>query len=236
MLHEMRSDDSRFDQYVKQHQLEAKETDWLTAKDTKDETVIGAIAQRLFSAAQRQSAYGYVVVNNVYVLYKLAGISKSIIPTCEQIRADIAKGYQKELAERQLRAAVTQARVEVLTKKMALGDVAQKMNMRVIKTPLIKQGSDVEGLDKGNETAKRMFILTDGAQLLRHSYKGNEYLVQLVGSEGTSDAEFAQAACSLAGHEKQAQRGPAMNSFIASLYRNAKIDINKNAFTSKKMS
>lgn len=237
MLHGARVDDSLFDQYVKQQKLEAKETEWLSPQGSGSghEGLMDTLAQRIFSQSQRQSSYGYVVVDNNYVLYKRTGVSKSFIPTFEQVKQDVTKQYQNNKSEKMMRDLITKTRSDVLTKKTPLFDAAQKVNMRIIKTGLIKKGAEIEGIERGNELAQKMFDLTDGSQLLRHAHKKNEYLVQVIGYEKASPADFEQEKGKLLDQERNKQRGGAVNGFIASLHRTAKIEVSQGVLNSRKM-
>jgi peptidyl-prolyl cis-trans isomerase D len=226
MIHMVKTDDKVVDKFVKDHNLEGKESDWLSAKDTKTEGLTGKLAQKVFTI-KRQINYGYFVHDKAYVIYKLSDEAKSLIPKLDDISKDVIKDFQSEEAEKLSKETVKKIRADILAKKKTLQDVAKEKNVRFIKTEKISKGDSIEGIDKENTLVAKFKILTDKSQILYHSYKQDRYLVQLLDSDQFDPAGFEKRKDSILKNEKYKGQSNVTTSFVASLRRNAKIEVDQ---------
>lgn len=230
MMHNAINDSAVFGQFVQAHKFEGKDTDWLTAQDANSEKdkVLSVLAQKLFAPSKRMQSCGYFVVEGKYVLYQLTDLEKSVVPSLEKARNHVLKDYQEAEASRALDKMVGQVKAEVLDKKSTLEEAAATFGLKVIKTGIVaKDDKPWEGLDKDNMVSKRAFVLSDMRQVLQHYHDKDFYLVQLREVAPASNEEFTAKKSEMI--KKQKLNGPStqVGAFIASLQRNAKININE---------
>jgi peptidyl-prolyl cis-trans isomerase D len=224
MIHEARQDESRFNTFVKDLHLDGQESEWLTAKAMEQQGLMGMLAQRLFGSYKKQTNLGYFMIDNTCVLYRLTGEQKSVIPTFNEVRQDVVHAYQAQRADDRMKEMVHKIRVDILAHKATLPALAEQFRLKYITTGLVKPGDALEGIDHDSGLGTRVFVLTDKSQLLYQEQKEHGYLVQLLESEPYNQGEYEKVKGSLTKTEMAQNRGRAINSFIASLQRNAKIE------------
>ena len=227
MMHDARNDVATLEAFVKQRHFEEKESAWLTVKDGSKSDLQGMLAQKIFASVKRQQTYGYFIVEDKYVIYLLSGTEKSFIPLLDQIKDVVTVDYKKQQTENSISKVVLQIKTDVLHKKMPLAAAVAKFNLGVNQTALMLRTDELAGVEKGNQLVNKMFILSDRAQILQYRHDQDYYLAQLIESAPFVPQEFDQEKVKIA--QKQKTNGMRMYSgaFIASLQRNAKIDVDK---------
>ncbi len=232
MVHNARADVGALEAFVKQHQFEEKESDWLTTADGGKSDIKGMLAQKIFASVKKQQTYGYFMLENKYIIYLLAGTEKSAIPSLEQIKGAVVSDYREHQTESNMRKVVLQMKTDVFTKKMPLAAVAEKYNVKITKTGLISYSeAAVEGIEKENQLTHKLFNLSDVSQVLQHHHKRDYYLAQLIESAPFTAQEFEKEKNSIAKNLKMSGNRMYAGAFIASLQRTAKIEVDKKMIT-----
>ena len=228
MMHNARADVAALESFVKQHQFEEKESEWLTAKDAGKSDQKGMLAQKIFAAVKKQQTYGYFMFEKNYIIYLLSGTEKSVIPTIEQVKEAVTSDYQERQAEKNMNKMLLQIKTDVLSKKMRLEAVAEKYSIKVTKPGLILYSeAEIPGIDKENQLKHKVFALSDSSQILQHRHNQDCYLAQLLESDVLVPQEFDKEKDKIAKNQKISGQRMYTGAFIASLQRTAKIDVDK---------
>lgn len=223
-----RDDQQLATQFATGMNLKAVETTWLTDSDTKTETdsVESLLGKKLFGKNKQAGQVGYFPFESKYVLYQLVQVQKSIIQPLNAIKAQVTKDYYQDVAEEKASAILKDLKADLLDKKLTLAQAAQRFGGALHTTGLLKSGAKIEGLEHSGNLNAHIFELVDGAQVLAHMAKAHSYVVQLDGIEH-KPAQDDQALAKIIKQEKFRGGSLEMGAFIASLERNAKIEINK---------
>ncbi len=227
MMHKAREDATALDSFAKAHSLQAKETDWLAEKDITDADIMGQISQRLFSTKKQERAMGHFKTTGNYVIYKLIDTQKSYVPDFVAVKDTVLKNYYKNQATQLQRKAVSQIKMDILNSQTTLKDAATRIGIKVIETGLIQKGDTVKGFDEKMPLMSKLFVLTDKKQVLQDMYENDYYLVTLKDVQHDDEQRFEDKKEDIKNKEKLKEARKHTNAFIASLLRNAKIDMDR---------
>lgn len=227
LMRAAREDDKAIDQFAQEHKLNMKETDWVAEDASKEPGITGLITKRLFSQQKQQNLAGYFLDQDLYVIYKLSDSEKSYIPLLKDVRAKVLSDYYKEKAEKLAKGALKDSRAAVLSKKATLQDLAEKYKATLITTQKVKKGGAMTELAGDGALREKLFTLTDMAQILEYAHKDVFYLAQLKTSEAVEGESFDKEHEKIIKQEKYKANSLHMGAFIASLHRNAKIEIDQ---------
>jgi len=227
MMHKAREEASALDGFAKEHSLQGNETDWLAEKDITDADVLGQIAQRMFSTKKQERALGYFKTTGKYVIYKLIDTQKSYLPDFAAVKDIVLRDYYKNRATQLQRKAVSQIKAEILNSQTTLKDAAIREGIKVVETGFIKKGDKVQGFDEKMPLINKMFVLSDKKQVLQDVYENDYYLVTLKAVLAEDMQLFESKKDDIKNKESLKESRKHANAFIASLLRNAKIDMDK---------
>ncbi len=223
-----REDKNAIVNFAKKNNVSLQTTPWLIEHDNKLKgSVLNTLSEKIFSQQKRQSSAGYFSHHGSYVLYELVGIKKSALPALADVRGEVEKDYVQETAQKLARVVVKDARIALLENKTDLEAVAKANGGHVIiiadakKSDAIKSISDAPGLKD------QLFTLSDKGQVLSYNEKNTYFLAQLTDTIKADNAEFEKDRLKIAGSLKYNAETQLASAFIASLYRNAKIEVNR---------
>ena len=226
MMHGAKTDITVLHNFVQQAHFSDQETDWLSSNDVRDGDLAGMLAQRAFGKGKRISPFGFFMLKDEYVIYKLGDTKKSDIPALSAIKETVIKDYQNNKAQKHIKEAVTRIKAGVLNQGVALDVQAEQEGAVIIQTGMITAKDDVKGLEKPLIT--RLFVLSDKAQVLEYRQGEDYYVAQLVGEGEVKAEDFEKTRASLLKDGKMRATKDMPTAFIASLHRIAKIEIDKN--------
>ncbi len=227
MMHKAREDASILDVFAKEHSLQSKETDWLAEKDITEADILGQIAQRMFSAKKQERELGYFKTTGKYVIYRLIDAQKSYLPDFSTVKDIVLKDYYKNRATQLQRKAVSQIKADILNSQTTLKDAATRNGIKVIETGFVKKSDKIQGFDEKMPLLSKMFIISDKKQVLQDSYNNDYYLVTLKAIQYDDTQRFEDKKDDIKNKENMKESRKHTNAFIASLLRNAKIDMDK---------
>lgn len=225
LMRAAREDGKALEAFTKEHTLKMKETGWISENDSKKANVEALLAKRLFSKNKQHSNMGYFVNGDSYVIYRLSGTEKSYIPSLKNINSKVLADYYEDKAEKIAKNTLKEARTAILSKKTTLQDVVRKYKGTMITTDEAKKGAKIKELSQDGALQEKLFGLTSPDQVLEYSHKDVVYLAQLKDSQSAQADSFEQEYPKIIKQEKYKSNSLLMGAFIASLHRNAKIEI-----------
>ncbi len=193
------------------------------------------MAQRLFSTKKQERARGYFKTTGKYVLYQVTEHKKSFLPNFSDVKNAVLNDFFKEQAKQLQRKTVSQIKNDILNSKITLKDAATRKGFKVIDTGFVKKGDKIQGLDPKMPLLNKIFVLSDyNNQVLQDLCEDDYYLVVLKDTQKTEASKLEEAKSEILNKEKLKESRKMTQAFIASLLRNAKIDIDKKALSMHK--
>jgi peptidyl-prolyl cis-trans isomerase D len=227
LMRTMREEPAAFDQFIQKYGLKVNETDWISDTDTKESGFDGELAKRLFSPYKRQSSVGYFVNEEKYVIYQLAGVEKSYIPAFEKVKDTILKEYYDDKAESLAKNTIKDIRTSLLSKKMTIEQVADKYKTPIVTTKKTKKGEIIPEIKADRGFQEKLYLLSDPSQVMEHQFMESFYIAQVKDITPLAGVTLAQEQFKIIKQEKNKTDMLFSSAFIASLYRNAKIEIDR---------
>jgi hypothetical protein len=219
--------------FINEHQLKEEQTPYLTEEDTKGESTINMVARHLFSSDKRQNTMGYIVNKDTYIIYNLVETQKSYIPTLEQIKEKVVADYYQNKAEERAKKTLKELKGMLLEKKMTLGQVASKYGMPLVTTKKTTLKAGISELGQSKNLQGVFFTLDDQAEVLQVRQQDDYYLVQLKDMTVKQDQQIDNDLAKTIDQEKYKSGTMVMSAFIASLHRNAKIEIDQKVLSAR---
>jgi|GEM_PF-1170732 len=230
IVRKSRSDENAINDFVKENKLKATQTDWLTADQGTGYEIEAVLVQRVFSEDKRSKKYGYFVHQGKHVLYVINDVQKSFIPKFEKAEKEIAKDYYSEQGEKTMEEAIQQARVKVLD-GVDFKKVCDEFGVKLVTTKKVKSDESIDEFKDIESLSKKAHGISDVKQVLVYQHEKDAYLIQLVNKEAGSQDEYAKNKELLVKDHEVSKKQLYFEAFIASLRRNAKIEIYKNMVT-----
>lgn len=222
-----RTNSDIFEKFAKDNALTAVDTEWLTQADAQGYEFSNMVAQKLFAGTgkARAKSNGYFVHQGKHVLYSMTSKEESVIPEFVSVKERIEKDWFEQQAKKLRKDLAISLKRDLLAKKTSLEEAGKKYNFSLLTTGLVAVDESIDGLKDAGSIVSEAFSLSDPSQLLEHKHESNLYLVQLVASE-PGEAKIDASADSL-GAEQKRRKQRSLDGFIASLRRNAKIEIDE---------
>ncbi len=224
LVRSAREDTKTLDAFVQKNNLKAQETAWLSDKNTSGNEVEELLVRKLFSPHAKQSSTGYFSHKNQYVIYRLAGVEKSVIPSFDKVKDTLVNDYINEKAESLARNTMKSLRADILSKKITLEAAAQKYGATVTTTKKASRANELSELASDGTIREKLFNLTDSMQILESAGKNVYYLAHIKDADPIQNETFERERGQIIKQEKNKSQQLYRMAFIASLYRNAKIE------------
>ncbi len=232
MMHNARTDVSMLDAFVKKNLLEEKASEWLTQKDGAHDNLNGMLAQKVFASIKKQQQCGYFMHEKKYVVFLLAETQKSIIPGIDEVKESVISDYKKQQAENNSNKLILQIKADVLNKKNTLDRIAEKYDLKIVKTDMVSPvDKEIEGIKNSGQLVNKLFVLSDQSQILQYSNDHDCYLAQLIDKESVVSDDFEKEKDKIAQNKKTSEKTMLSGTFIASLQRIATIEVDKKVLT-----
>lgn len=226
----VKTDESVLQEFVASNRLKEVETDWLTQNHQADKKSIESeLAKKIF--AKTQSGFGFIQYENNFILFKVGKIQASEIPPFSQVKDEVTDAFYKTKGQDLLKSTLRNAKTSLLNKTQTPEELSKKMDADLITTGLISQGknkgTDIKELKHIAGLKPRIFVLSSPEQVLSYNFKDQYLLVKLQESIPAPEGAFEQKRDEIIKKEKMKGAMLTTDAFIASLYRNAKIDFDE---------
>jgi len=228
-----RTDKEIFEKFARVNNFKVIETDWLTKDDAKGYELLDMLAQRMFSGdAKKALSYGYFVHKGKHVLYKETAKEESYIPSFNMVEIKVKEDWYERKAQEAQQKEVKKLRVELFSPGVTFDQTAQNHGFTIVTTPLVESSDKVESLKEAGNIVQEAFALTDPSQLLVHKHKREYYFVKFVESHPIQSEEPTSEKDVMLQTQKNTEKQRCLAGFIASLQRNARIDIREDILAS----
>jgi len=230
VLHKAKTDPQVLKQFAKKNNIEQQETEKLDKSMIEGQENINMLAKKLFSVHSQQSKYGYFYDNGKYVIYQHTQTQQSFIQKFDDFQEKILDHYYTIKAKDLIKKAVKAARNTVFNKKTTLEKYAKDHGLTFVQSQSISSNETIPDLSETGGLLKKMFsTLSDPSQLLQYRHKKQFYVAQLQNIQLPDIKLFDATKLSEKSTDDKFQNSHLQTgAFIASLQRNAKIEVNKN--------
>ena len=227
VLHAAKTDQTIYEKFATDNNLTGADTGWKVKAADAGSELLNVLMQKLFAKQIGFRRGGYFVHRGKHILYQLTEKLESSLPKLEKVKDEVKKDWYKQKAEKQQRELVTTLKQQLLDKKSTLEQVSKKQNLIMITTELVGLREEVKSLKDSGGLVEKAFVLTDPTQVFVHKHDSSYYLVQLLKQE--TSTEKAKSDTEDSGQKfRTEQKRRYLDAFIASLFRNARIETNEN--------
>lgn len=227
LMRQARDDVKAVDAFITQYNLQTQKTAMLDQASSDTKGLDGALATRLFSKHKAHKAQGYFQNEDQYVLYKMDQVKPSYIAMLADIKETVRQDFIKMKADTLAQNAVKNVKAQILEKKKTLEDIAKDFGISISSLDHVKETKAPASLPFEAAIYPNLFHLVTPAMVLSHQDKDAYVIVQLK-DMGTVDEKIAKDEIDkIIKQEKYKNSTTQIQAFIASLHRNAKIDIDK---------
>lgn len=225
MLHTARTNPDYLEQFAQDYHLVKKESDWLSPVKVKNDLDLeSALTQKIFTGS-KTNKIGFFAHEDANIIYSIIDTKESYIKAFDTVKESVKEKYLKTLAKDLAQSTIKQIKTDCFQKKMSLLDAAQQHQ---VKTTLLEKKTKDSSLDlfKGKSVKNQIFALSDSCQILQYKEDDSIYLIQLEKTEEAKEKKNLETeAKDILKKEKIKNSRMQSASFIASLERNAKIEI-----------
>ena len=224
VLYESKKDKNALNEFVKKNSLKAEQTGLLVKQDAVGAKLENVLAEKAFTAGKKANVQGYFPHEKSQILYQLLVVELSLIPKFDDVEKEIVQDYYQDSAKKDMRAALKKAQLELLSNKASTDTIAKDMGLKLINTDMVGKYGEIKDLKSGRDLLQRAFILEDKSEVLRLKQGLDSYLVKLIDTQKVEDGDIKTVRDELLKDEKTELNNQYLESFIASLWRNAKIE------------
>lgn len=229
LVRNAKNDEAFVNDFVSTNKLEEKRTDWLSNSQANEKSLEAELIKKMFT--RNQSGFSFIQYENSFVLFKVADLQPSEIPSFEKIKDSVTEDFFQNRGLDLLKNSLRQAKAELLNKTATPEELANKVDARFISTGLISQGANsgttVKELKHIPGLKPRIFTLTSPEQVFSYQHQDDHLLVQVQEVVPSKDVTFDQERAKFIKKEKMKGSASIADAFIASLYRNAKIEFDE---------
>lgn len=224
-----KTDESVLAEFVQSNRLDEQETGWISSQDVSEKTVEAELAKRIFG--KNRTTYGFIPYEENFVFFQVSATQASEVPPFNDVKNEVTDAFYNERGQDLLKASLRQAKSELLNKTATPEELAEKLDAQLVQTGLVSlgtnKGTDINKLKHIAGLKQRLFVLTDPAQVLNYTHKDEYLIVQLSEVVPSQDESFEQERAKIIKKEKMKSSSHISDAFIASLYRNAKIEFDE---------
>lgn len=227
MVRAAKEDASVVDRFIAKHGLEGKTGPLMVEGDReiKPASFDALLSNALFSKQRKESPIGYFMHEKEFVLYKKIESEKSYVPALDAIKQSVTNDYYKQKGVELQAKELVSAKKDLLIKKTTLQEVAKAYSGKVVDIPLHKKMPHIKELGNSGLRGETLFTLSDTAQVLLIVSPQLTILAQCTAFSPQKTEELEKLRLAARKKEKNITESMNLSAFIASLNRNAKIEI-----------
>lgn len=225
MLHTARTNPDYLEEFAQDYHLVKQESNWLSPAKMKNVLDFEeALTQKIFGES-KTSKIGFFVHEDAHIIYRITDAKESFVKKFDDVKGSVREKFQKTLAKDLAQSIIKKIKSDCFHNKQSLAGAAQQHQVKTIRFENKTKDSSFD-LFKGKSVKSQLFSLSDSCQILQYKEDDSIYLIQLEKAETSKDKNGLEAeAKEILKKEKNKNSRMQSASFIASLERNAKIEI-----------
>jgi peptidyl-prolyl cis-trans isomerase D len=223
-----REDKDIFDKFSKENKLETKQTGWLIDSEIKGYELSDVIKKKIFATRYKRNTGGYFVHQGKHILYQVTDVVKSSIPSFEAVRDAVRKDWYEQKAEK-----LQEKMAQNIKKELFAASGVEKFGFSAIKTPLIDINGKIDSIENSENLVQEAFSLMDPRQVLEHRRDTTYYIISLLNQTKSEVPRLAEEKKNLLNAEEMRIKRLNSDGFIASLQRDATINVRGEMFEEK---
>ncbi|HBS48176.1 TPA: hypothetical protein DEO28_03770 [Candidatus Dependentiae bacterium] len=226
LIRNAREESQVLDRFMKEKGLQFKKTEFLTENEKPADKLETTLIQKIFAKKSAENNFGYFEYNNAFVLYREAARKAKTVLSLSSVRPQVEQDCCKDAGKNKQAELAATIKKQILDHKGSLIDFQKIYGLQLINTGLVKRDSKVK-FEEFEPLLGKAFELSDKGQILELNNKNDIYLVQIENMSVPSIEMIDREIEKIARSEKESGKATFMNSFVASLLRNAKIEKNE---------
>ena len=228
LMHKARTDQTQFAAFADEHNLKTKTSNWLSASMAGEAGLDRLLAGKMFGAnngSKRSRKHGYFMHDGSYVIYNEVAREKSFIKKFADVKDKVNERYTTSQANDAIRSEAKKIKTSFFHKNIPLTQAAKEHKSFTLKN--VDKNSSIREFKNTKNMADILARVSDASQILQHKEGKNIYLIQLSKeSAPKTDKNIQEATSKIIIAEKSKNSYLQSTAFIASLQRNAKIEVN----------
>lgn len=190
---------------------------------TKNDTLLG---QELFGL--KKGEYGFFVENETGIAVLLTKIVERNLPEFSSIKDVVKDDLCEERAYNAMIDTVQQAK-DAAAAGSDFSSIAKEFNASLYNTGMIEPGDNkkIQELDKKGFPIRTMLGLDKEGSILVHNGEGISFLIKLDALEDYNEQDLLDVQKEVKSHAAPSRMKAQVESFVASLHRNATIETNE---------
>jgi peptidyl-prolyl cis-trans isomerase D len=226
-----KKDPKALDAFAAEHKLSWKETALMSPNDISNaKDGLSGLVRALFARSNKEGTVASLVESDVAMVYHITQVKKTMVPSFDDARDFVKADLIDDLTRKELKKRAQDGHAALLAGEK-IDALAHSKGYALKKTEGLTQESAQKVLKDMGEIADKLILLADESQALRYNDGKNYYLAQLVSVEKHANID-SEAAQELRATILEDQKSAYLESFIASLERNAKIVTNETIISS----
>jgi parvulin-like peptidyl-prolyl isomerase len=222
-----------FFKFVQKLQLK-EESLGLVSADIKQEGPAGAIIRSIFAGNKQDKVFGYLPYENKYLIYHQSAIEKSYIPALENIKVPLHHAYVSERAETLIKEKLHDTRAALLSKKLTMNQLKETPGVSLMATDFAIKPSELKQAGDDRMLKEKLFTLSDLHHVLQYEQNGHFCLARVVEMKPKTVNLLQTEELKIIKQEKYKSASQQVGAFIASLNKNAKIEVDKKMLSSQR--
>ena len=215
-----------FDLFAKEKGLRSLKTEFLAAVDGRGNSLESLIAQKMFDKNKEERSKGYFEHNKNFILYREVARKERAILSFDLLKSKLEQDFYNIDAKRKLAEFATKAQADILSGKATMASLQKEFNLKLVNSGLLTKDNASKNPNFASLQAGA-FNLSNKNQALIID-KGNDLCIIQLESLIEPKAEDVQREVQkMQNSENDRNKALFVNSFIASLLRNAKIEKNE---------
>lgn len=226
MLHKARTDKKQIESFASEHKLKANTSDWISASMAGEAGFERVLAGKLFSKGKKHGRkHGYFMHDGSYVIYQEVAREKSFVRKYDDVKDKVKDRYLTMQAKDAMKSAAKKIKTAFFQKNIKLVEAAKEHKNFMLKD--IDKNSSIREFKKTKNMKDILARISDKSQILQHQEGRNIFLIQLSNEKAPKNDKNIQSATEkIITNEKTKNSYLQSTAFIASLQRNAKIEVN----------
>jgi hypothetical protein len=215
-----------FKDFVSERGLELNSATYSEAELKIFESVKDSLVKHIFDWKRDLPYVGYIATDDGYTVFLLDSVKKAEPKKFDEIKKELKSAYIEQEATKRSKTVSLKLKRDVLSKKLDLVDVAKEHEFKLIESGFMAHGDELKKPSNASGLLPEALKLTSGSQALLFSSSKDSFLVQL--AEEENDAKTSKS--EETGTSEEKVEGDYIEGFIASLLRDAKIELSSALF------